>query len=162
LNRTVTELNTDNVQVRSSRYSVFSISETLFGIEILAVKEVLPLPQYTRLPNVAAYILGVFNLRGMILPLVDIRYILGIKPKAAESSDMILLIEQGKTRIGIIVERVLDIVNVDESRIELPTRNLSPLFGNYVGGIYKKEGLGTIYLFDTDRLINAPELQTYR
>lgn len=150
-----------NKSGKFSRYSVFSIGNTLFGLEILAVKEVLPLPPITKVPNVAPYVLGVFNLRGNITPLIDIRFFLGLEISPLEDSNMILLLEQKNVRSGILVERVLDIVNVDEGQIELPTRNLSPLFGNYVGGLYEKEGLGTIHLFDTERLIQSPELHIY-
>jgi purine-binding chemotaxis protein CheW len=72
-----------------TRFSVFNISDRLFGIEINHVKEVLKSPKITRLPNVKPQLLGVFNLRGTILPLMDLRYILGLEITEKKNAEMV-------------------------------------------------------------------------
>ncbi len=149
-------------QGQTYRYSTFILSDKIFGFEILSVKEVLPLPKLTRIPNVSAYIHGVFNLRGNIMSLMDLRYFLGLEPKPFDPADMVLVLENKNIRIAVAVERVLDIVTVAEDDIQATTREIPVQIAQFTAGLFEKEGLGTIHLLDSEVLLNTPELQKYR
>jgi chemotaxis signal transduction protein len=150
----------NNVDTKFTRYSVFSISDKLFGIEISYIKEVLKIPKITVLPNVDSHVLGVFNLRGTIIPLIDLRNVLGLTMSKRSDSDMVVLMEGYKMLMGIIVEKVMDFANVEDIKIQISSRSVNPRIAVQIKGLYEKEGTGTIFLFDPEKLFKANELIT--
>ena len=102
-----------------TRYSIFSVSGKLFGLEISTVREVLPPPKVTYLPNVPTHVIGVFNLRGSIISLVDIQQILDLGLTEKKDTNMVLLVESSNLLISFIVEQVLDFVEVENSQVKL-------------------------------------------
>lgn len=147
-----------NRDTKFTRYSVFSLADKLFAIELSYVKEVIKFPHITALPNVEANIIGIFNLRGTIIPLIDLRHTLGLAIREQKESDMVLLLEGYKVLMGVIVERVLDFANIEDIKIQIPSRSISPRIANYIRGFYEKEGTGTIFLFDPEKLFTSSEL----
>jgi purine-binding chemotaxis protein CheW len=135
-----------------SRFSVFIVSEKLFGIELSKVIEVIPLPKISKIPSSPKHILGVFNLRGTILTLLEINETLGIHAQDTEEN-MVLVIEHLNQKIGILVDKVLDVINVDESEIQLPSREMSPKMATNILGYYEKEGVGIINLLKLNELL---------
>lgn len=141
-----------------TRYSVFNISDKLFGIEISYVREVLKNPIITKLPNVKSQVVGVFNLRGTILPLIDLRIMLGFEVSEKKISDMVLLLETDKTVSGVLVEQVLDFANIEDIKIQLPSRNINAKIANIIKGFYEKEGTAMIFLIDPEKFIKPKVL----
>jgi chemotaxis signal transduction protein len=119
------------------------------------VREVLPPPKITYLPNVPAHVAGVYNLRGNIISLVDIQQILGLKSNGKKDTDMVLLVESYNLLISFVVEKVLDFVEVENSKIQLPSKNIPAGIVNFVRGIFKADNIGQIYLLDAERLLNS-------
>ena len=141
-----------------TRYSVFSISGKLFGLELSTVREVIPQPKITSLPNVPTHVLGVYNLRGSIIALVDIQQILGLKLTEKRETDVILLVEFSKFLASFIVEQVLDFVEVENSKIQLPSTDIPTRLAHYVRGLYNANNMGQIILLETERLLNSNRL----
>ena len=140
---------------KHARYSVFSISGKLFGLEISTVREVLPQPKVTSLPNVSTHVVGVFNLRGNIISLVNIQQILGLKSIEKKDTDMVLLVESSNLLISFVVEQVLDFVEVENSKVKLPSGDMPSDMANFVRGIVSSDNMGQIYLLDTERLLDS-------
>ena len=92
-------------KIEATRYSVFSVSGKLFGLEMSTVREVLSPPKVTLLPNVPTHVLGVYNLRGSILSLVDIQRILGLNSTNKKETDMVILVESSRSLISFVVEK---------------------------------------------------------
>lgn len=138
-----------------TRYSVFSVSGKLFGLEMSAVREVLSSPKVTLLPNVPSHVLGVYNLRGNILSLVDIRKILGLNSSTDQKFDVVMLVESSKSLISFVVEKVLDFVNVENSKIKEPSKDISARLAYFVRGIYDSGTIGQIYLLETENFLNS-------
>ena len=140
---------------KHTRYSVFSVSGKLFGLEMSAVREVLSSPKVTLLPNVPSHVLGVYNLRGNILSLVDIRKILGLNSSTGKEADVVMLVESSKSLISFIVEKVLDFVDVENSKIKEPSKDISARLAYFVRGIYDSGTIGQIYLLETENFLNS-------
>jgi purine-binding chemotaxis protein CheW len=138
-----------------TRYSVFSVSGKLFGLEMSTVREVLSPPKVTLLPNVPTHVLGVYNLRGSILSLVDIQRILGLNSTNKKETDMVMLVESSRSLISFIVEKVLDFVEVENSKIQEPSKNISARLAYFVRGIYDTNTIGQIYLLETENFLNS-------
>ena len=135
-----------------SRFSIFIISEKLFGIELSKVNEVITLPKVSKIPSSSNHILGVFNLRGTILTLFEISEIIGVEKQEPEDN-MVLIVEHDNQIKGILVEKVLDVINVEESEIQLPSRDMSTKMAKNIIGYYEKEGIGTINLLNLNELL---------
>jgi purine-binding chemotaxis protein CheW len=143
------------------RYSVLSLSGKYFGVEVFKVKEVLNMPRISKIPNAHQSILGVFNLRGQIYTLIDIRYFLNLEVRPVSEKDYVVILEEDGSSFGIIVDKVIDVVTLDSNKIQIPTREISVQFVQYLEGIYQLD-MGTLYLLDIPSILNAGELRTYR
>ena len=130
------------------RYSIFELSSVVFGIEILAVKEIVPLPNITRIPNADPFVVGVFSLRGIITTLIDIRHIFGLKVNSIQNENMVLLLEYGSLKIGILIDKVLDIMNINRSEIKTEYENIPNQISKFVYGLYESNDFGIIHLLD--------------
>lgn len=144
-----------------NRYSVLCISDQNFGIEITHVKEVIPLVKYTLVPNVHDCILGVFNLRGHIYPLIDVRRLLKILVKPITAKDFIVLLEHDSINFGVVVDRVLDVIAIDPTQIQLLTRDRAVPYIHYANGYHEHKKLGLIYFLDLQAIILAEEIRKY-
>ena len=144
------------INSKISRYSVFILADKLFGLELDSVEEVLSVPKISKVPNVPQQIAGVFNLRGTILTLVKVNHMLGLPSTEINEESMIIITESGNQKIGILVDKVLDLVSVDEPDIQLPTREMLPNLVEFIIGSYEKEGMGMIYLLNFKKLL-APQ-----
>lgn len=150
----------DNNTESEYRYSILCISDYYFGVEVKYVREVQLLPVITQVPNVHKTILGVFNLRGQIQSIVDIRGILNLPTEKVNEDDFVVVLEHDKKVIGVLVEKVLDVFTVDTSKIEIPTREMSLSLVHYCNGFYNHKKLGKIFLLDLATIFNAKEIGT--
>ena len=139
----------------SSRYTVFTLSDQYFALEISYIREVIEFPKLTRLPNRQAYFTGTFNLRGKIVTIVDIRYLLNLEILKREEPGRVILTEFNQLLVGISVDKVLDFINVEELKIQLPSRKTPSAIANHITGFLEKENFGSIYLLDINKLITA-------
>ena len=89
------------------RYSILCISDQYFGVEVKYVREVQLLPATTKIPNVHKSVVGVFNLRGQIQSVVDIRGFLNLPFKRNEEEDFVVLVEYNQVQLGLVVNKVL-------------------------------------------------------
>lgn len=143
------------------RYSVLSLSGKYFAVEVFKVKEVINAPKISKIPNTHKSIVGVFNLRGQIYSLIDIRYFLNLEVKPISEKDYIVILEEDGGSFGIIVDKVIDVLTLDSNKIQIPTRETSIQFVQYLEGVYKLD-MGTLYLLDIPEILNAGELRNYR
>ena len=152
------ENNTTNTQ---HRYSILCISGQYFGVEVKQVKEVLSLPILTKVPNVHKSILGVFNLRGQIQSVIDIRGILNLPTEKISEEHYVLILDYKKIVLGVVVEKVLDVIPVENSKIQIPTREMPLSLVNYCNGYYDHKKLGVVFLLDLETIFNAKEIGNY-
>jgi len=144
---------------KKTEYSVFSISGKLFGLDISSVKEVLKLPRVTRLPNTSKYILGVYNLRGSIISLLDLHQALGLDVQQSECGDMVIVIEENNLRLSFVVDKVMDFVKIAQSMIQTPLDEQNFGNGKFVSGTYKHESFGQIFLLNHNNILVADNFE---
>lgn len=110
------------VDEASSQYLTFSLAGEEYGVDILGVQEVKVWTQVTVLPNTPAYIKGVLNLRGVIVPIIDLRTRFGIKATNYTGTTVIIVLKLGfkaqSIIIGIVVDAVSDVLDIPHSAIK--------------------------------------------
>lgn len=146
----------------TSQYLTFFLAGEEYGVNILKVKEIRVWEQPTLLPNTADYVLGVINLRGMVVPVMDLRKRFGMAEVELGKTAVIIVVKvthsgRGRT-IGMVVDAVSEVYNISDEMI-MP----SPDLGSTISDEYVK-GLATIQdkmiiLLDIDYLINEGMLK---
>ena len=149
----------DHAEISGERqeYLTFQLGGEEYGVDILKVQEIRSYDTVTRLPDAPAYIKGVINLRGTIVPVVDMR--LKLKLGAAEYSKntvMIILNVSGKV-IGMVVDGVSDVITLAASQVRPPPELAGVLDTQYITGIGAIDDRMLI-LVDIDRLMSASDL----
>lgn len=154
---------TDGVKVmtdREGKYLTFSLSEEEYGIGILKVKEIIGMMTITKMPQVPAYVKGVINLRGKVIPVVDLRLKFGLEEMEYTDRTCIIVMEiksnTGSVLMGIVVDAVSEVLNIKATDIED-----TPTFGvrletDFILGMAKAGG-GVKILLDIDKVVSAQE-----
>ncbi len=102
------------------QFITFQIGEQVLGIDIMAVREIRAWSPTTALPHVANYVRGVVNLRGTVLPVMDLRARLGWGETAPSARHVIMVVRVNDKLQGLIVDAVNDIVTIDEDNLQAP------------------------------------------
>jgi purine-binding chemotaxis protein CheW len=101
----------------AAQYITCTLDDAEFGIDIMAVREIRGWSQPTAIPHAAAWMRGVTNLRGTIVPIVDLRARFGYGPTEAGAMHVVVIIQTGTRTAGLLVDAVSDIVTVESDRI---------------------------------------------
>jgi purine-binding chemotaxis protein CheW len=139
----------------------FKIGNEEFGVDILQVQEINRLVEVTRVPNAPDFVEGVMNLRGRIVPVVNLRKRLGLEKRENDKDTRIVVVEiEGKT-IGFIVDSVSEVLRVSKSVVEPPPELISGIDSEYIIGIAKLENR-LLILLDLKKVLNVEERETLK
>jgi purine-binding chemotaxis protein CheW len=128
--------------VEEKTYVAFLLDREEFGLPVENVREVLRVGEVTRVPQAPAHIRGVTNVRGSILPVVEVRTRIGLGPLDPGPKARIVVLEVGERALGLLVDRVTRVAKVRVSEIEPPPADVVTARTDYVVGVAKRpEGL---------------------
>ena len=147
----VEEMTGDN---QKGKYMTFRLGEKYYGIGISYVSEIIGLQPVTKVPETEDFIIGLINLRGKILPVIDVRIRFGMEPRDYDDRTCIIVINVDNVSIGLIVDTIAEVVNIADEDI-VPPPTISPVSGKtskYVYGI-GKVGADVKMLLDLNKLI---------
>jgi purine-binding chemotaxis protein CheW len=147
----------DKRKAAGGKFLTFFLAGEEYGIEILSVHEIIGMLPITSVPGTPAYICGIVNLRGKIIPIVDLRLKFGMDSKAQTSETCIIVVHVQGVEVGIVVDCVSEVMNIDAGDIEPP-----PSFGrdvntDYILGIGKSASKVKI-LLNIDRVLSADQI----
>lgn len=154
-------LSNTSVQDRLGKYLIFQLDQEEFGIKVLKVREIMGIQEITAVPQTPTYVKGVINLRGKVIPVVDLRLKFGLAELEYTRRTCIIVVqaarESGSILMGIVVDGVAEVLNLVASDVED-----TPEFGNgtdmsYLLGMAKIKGKVKI-LLDIDRVLACQEL----
>jgi len=136
----------------------FRIGEETFGVRIGSVREIVRVPEITTVPNAQETIEGVINLRGKIIPVVDLRKRFGQVEIVADKKNRILVVELESKLVGLIVNSASEVLKIPPSEIESPGSVFADGESSYVTGVGKLKGR-LIILLDIGKLLHRPEFK---
>lgn len=148
--------------INTQKYLTFTLGDETYGLDILRVQEIIGMMPVTRVPQTPGFVRGVINLRGRVVPVVDLR-VKFEAPSALDTERTCIVVVQvsGKTSsvMGVVVDEVSEVVDIAEEQIED-----TPDFGGgidteFVRGLGKVEG-SVVMLLDIDRVLSATEMKT--
>ena len=99
------------------KYLTFEVNEEDYGVEIIYIKEIISVCAITRVPHMPSYVKGIINLRGDIIPVIDVRERFMIAPKEYDELTCIVVIENSGYILGLIVDNVKEVTFIDESKV---------------------------------------------
>jgi purine-binding chemotaxis protein CheW len=135
----------------------FRIGRETFGLPISIVREIVRVPEITSVPNAPDYIEGVINLRGRIIPIVDLRKRFGEKSFEPNKKNRIVVVELDTRAIGLIVNSASEVLRIPPSEIEEPHNVFKEGELNYITGVGKLNGR-LVILLDLNRVLQRGEL----
>jgi purine-binding chemotaxis protein CheW len=139
------------------RYLQFSLGEENYAVKLLLVKEVIPVPETTPIPNSPSYYEGVMNLRGQIISVIDLRKRLNIHTKRDKLEPAVIIIESQSVAIGIIVDSINKVLNIDLAQITAVPEVSAQINAKYIEGVFNSaEGL--TLLIDIEGVLNISEI----
>jgi purine-binding chemotaxis protein CheW len=147
--------------VRAGKYLTFQLANEEFGIRVLKVREIMGLLEITSVPQTPGYIKGVINLRGKVVPVIDLRLKFGLDAAAYTQRTCIIVTqiqgESGPILMGIVVDGVSEVLNLTGQEIEDTPDFGEAITGQYLLGMAKVKGKVKI-LLDIDRVLSSQEL----
>ncbi len=157
-----TELNaTKSLMDREGKYLTFTLAEEEYGIGILKIKEIIGMMPITSVPKTPGFVKGVINLRGKVIPVIDLRLRFGMEKLDYTERTCIIVVEiEGQTGIvliGIVVDAVSEVLNIKGEDMENTPTFGAKLDTQYILGMAKMEG-GVKILLDIDQVLNTNEL----
>lgn len=142
----------------AGKYLTFSLASERYGLEILKVQEIIGVPTITRIPKCPDYIKGVINLRGRIIPLVDLRIKFGLEPVPYDEKTCIVVVniptDAQVMSIGVIVDTVLEVLNFQGSDIEPAPDYGMQIDAKFIVGMAKRENSDLNILVDINKALN--------
>ncbi|MCF8081659.1 MAG: chemotaxis protein CheW [Deltaproteobacteria bacterium] len=143
---------------REGKYLTFTMAEEEYGIGILKIKEIIGMMPITSVPQAPAFVKGVINLRGKVIPVIDLRLRFGMEKKEYNERTCIIVVEiQGHSdtvTIGIVVDSVSEVLNIKADDIEDTPTFGTRLDTDYILGMAKLAKSVKI-LLDIDRVLSA-------
>ena len=152
------ELLEQQEDTQHGRYLTFNLGEEVFGLEIRYVTEIIGMQPITKIPEVASYIKGIINLRGKIIPVIDMRLKFG--KEAAEYNDRtcIIVIDTQELIVGLIVDKVSEVMTIEDENVVPPPDQKTGIRNRYIQGIGKVDG-NVKLLLDCRMLLDGNEIQ---
>jgi purine-binding chemotaxis protein CheW len=134
----------------------FSIGGEEFGVEILKVQEIVRSMEMTRVPNAPDFVEGVVNLRGRVIPIIDMRKRFGLERKEHDSRTRIIVIDMNGVVTGFVVDSVSEVLRLPRNTIEPPPPVVAGIESEYISGVGKLEDR-LLILLDMDSLLSSKE-----
>jgi purine-binding chemotaxis protein CheW len=140
------------------QYVTFSIGSETYGIDVIRAQEVLNLIRITHVPNTMPFMKGVIDLRGKIVPLIDLRIKFKLSEREYDSNTVIIIVKVQDTLVGLIVDSVSDVISMSLEDIQNTPHFTSEIDKDSVVGIGRHEGRLVIIL-EVDRILSVEEVE---
>ena len=144
-------------QGKAGKYLTFVLNKEEYGLEILKVREILGMMPITAVPQTPAFVKGVINLRGKVIPVADLRLKFGMAEAKYTPETCVIVVDINKSLMGIIVDTVQEVLDIVEDNIEEPPRFGQRVKTDFILGMGKISGKVKI-LLDIEKVLTNEEL----
>ncbi len=151
------EVDDDEEDAMANRYLLFHVAKEDYGIGIEHVIEIIGLQKVTEVPDMPEYVRGVINLRGQVIPVVDIRLRFGIEPREYTDRTCVIVVRLNEMNIGIIVDGMAEVQEIKEDMISPPSPIQKSVASKYVEGM-GRVGEDVKILLDVNKLLFAEDM----
>lgn len=146
-----------NHAVEKTKYIVFRLLDEEYGVEVNQVRSIERMQRITRVPRTAAFVKGVINLRGVVIPVIDLRERFGLGEEIYTETTRIIIVATGEMEVGLIVDAANDVIDIAVDTVEAPPEVVGGIKANYLEGIAKVDDR-LLILLNLEKVLNAEEL----
>ena len=132
----------------------FLLAREQYGIESSSIREVYPLKDYTPLPGVPDFVLGLLNVRGRILSVVDVKKFFDLPDKGISDLNKVIIISDDMMEFGILADEILGVRNITLSELDQPLPTLTGILGKFVRGVTGER----LVVLDAARILASPDI----
>lgn len=143
---------TRQAEERLETWVTFALAGESFGLPVTHVQEILRVTQITRVPHTPAAVRGVTNMRGRVLPVVDLRVRLGLEAATIDPHSRVLVVTSRGRLLGLLVDAVQQVLRLDRDQVEPPPPDVMTAQSDYILGVYH-QGDGLAILLDVDKVL---------
>lgn len=136
---------------------VFELGTERFGVDISAVESIMKMQSITRIPHAPSFVEGITNLRGSVLPIIDLRKRFGIDQTDTSNNTRIVIVAFGGIKVGMIVDGVSEVLTITDDVIEPPPPMVSTVDTSFITGIAKVD-TRLIILLDLAKVLSMDEV----
>lgn len=145
---------------RVFRWVTFQLADEIYGINVMQVQEVLRLTEIAPVPGAPPAVMGIINLRGNVVTVIDTRELFNLPANALTEQTRIMIVDCNKVTVGLLVDSVAEVVNIDNSEIDAAPSVGSDDNSRYIQGVYNMNG-EILILVDLDKLVD-PDGQIFQ
>ncbi len=138
---------------------VFQLANEYYGVDIGAVSTIIRMQELTAVPQTPTHVMGVINLRGSIIPVIDLRKRFHLKQEAITKSSRIVVVESNGAMVGMIVDAVAETMRISSSMIESPSVMIASVESEYLRGIAKQDDR-LVILLNINIILGKTDLDT--
>ncbi|MCD6580819.1 MAG: purine-binding chemotaxis protein CheW [Desulfuromusa sp.] len=150
--------NYETEDTQKDKYLTFHLAGEDYGIDILYVIEIIGIQNITDVPDMPAFIRGVINLRGKVVPIMDVRARFGLENRDYDDRTCIIVVNIEETEVGLVVDEVSEVMDIPEANVEPAPRTSRNNENSYIQGMGKVNNDVKI-LLDIHKLLFAGEMQ---
>ena len=157
LNTEIESLTEENEDTLSNMYLTFRLGNEDYGIEIRYVTEIVGMQKITEVPDMPLFVKGVVNLRGQVIPVLDMRLRFNMEPREYDERTCIVVVSINTAQVGLVVDTVNEVRNINDDQISPPPRTAGASSAQYIQGM-GKVGEEVIILLEGQRLLFEQEM----
>lgn len=136
----------DEEDAQKDKYLTFKVGDELFGFEIEHVTEIVGIQKITEVPDMPSYVKGVINLRGLVIPVVDVRLRFGLEEREYDDRTCVVVVKLKDISVGLIVDIVREVINISQDLVSQPPRVYGGAGEQYIKGMGKLDEVVVILL----------------
>lgn len=134
----------------------FKLQDEEFGVDILSVQEIIRMQPITAVPNAPVFVEGVINLRGRVIPIIDLRKRFGLKHKGHDKATRIVVVMIEQITVGLVVDEVSEVLRLSADTVEPPPPIVAGIESDYIKGVGKLEDR-LLILLDINKILSKEE-----
>lgn len=127
----------DEEDTQKDKYLTFHLANEDYGIEIRYVTEIIGIQKITEVPDMPDYVKGVINLRGKVIPVMDVRLRFNLPPRDYDERTCIIVVDINETSVGLVVDEVREVADIPEDQVEPPPKTSMKEGSRYIQGMGK-------------------------
>lgn len=148
---------TTQQEIDGGKFLTFQLKDEEYGLEILKVREIMGIMDITTVPKTPAYVKGVINLRGQVIPVIDLRLKFGMEKGTYDKRTCIVVVNVDGLQMGIVVDTVSEVMDIESEAIEPAPSFGTKLQTDYILGMGKVQGTVKI-LLDIGEVLNSEDM----
>ena len=160
LNQSITDAAGESEDTLKNMYLTFRLGNEDYGIEIRYVTEIVGMQKITEVPDMPNFVKGVVNLRGQVIPVIDVRLRFHMMQQDYDERTCIVVVNISGSQVGLVVDTVNEVRNIDESQVSPPPKTAGADSAQYIQGM-GKVGDTVVILLEGKRLLHENELATF-